>query len=107
MRCRATLTRGCSTSCRKRAYPYEWLIEENARRRGTSAMEFELIDTGIFDEDRYFDVEVEYAKADVDDVLMRMTVHNRGPETAAIHLLPQLWFRNIWSWAPGVAANRR
>ena len=82
-------------------YPYEWLIEENARRRGTSAMEFELIDTGIFDEDRYFDVEVEYAKADVDDVLMRTTVHNRGPEDAVIYLLPQAWFRNVWSWAPG------
>ncbi len=68
-------------------YPYEWLIQENARRRGTTAMEFELIDTGIFDEDRYFDVEVEYAKADVDDVLMRMTVHNRGPEDA-LHLSP-------------------
>ena len=82
-------------------YPYEWLIEENARRRGTSAMEFELIDTGIFDEDRYFDVEVEYAKADFDDVLMRTTVHNRGPEDAVIYLLPQAWFRNVWSWAAG------
>jgi hypothetical protein len=82
-------------------YPYEWLIQENARRRGTTAMEFELIDTGIFDEDRYFDVEVEYAKAGVDDVLMRVTVHNRGPEDALIYLLPQAWFRNVWSWAPG------
>jgi hypothetical protein len=84
------------------AYPYEWLIGENARRRGSAAMEFELIDTGIFNEDRYFDVEVEYAKADVDDVLMRATVYNRGPQPAAIHILPQLWFRNIWSWSPGV-----
>jgi hypothetical protein len=84
------------------AYPYEWLIEENARRRGSDAMEFELIDTGIFNDDRYFDVEVEYAKADVDDVLIRITVHNRGPEPAAIHILPQAWFRNIWSWLPGV-----
>src|SRR5499427_10208691 len=66
------------------AYPYEWLIEENARR-GSAAMEFELIDTGIFNDDRYFDVEVEYAKADVDDVLMRVTVHNRGPEGASVH----------------------
>jgi hypothetical protein len=82
-------------------YPYEWLIQENARRRGTTAMEFELIDTGIFDEDRYFDVEVEYAKGDVDDVLMCTTVHNRGPEDALIYLLPQAWFRNVWSWAPG------
>jgi len=84
------------------AYPYEWLLEENARRRGTAAMEFELIDTGIFDDDKYFDIEIEYAKADVDDVLMRVTVHNRGPEQASIHILPQVWFRNIWSWAPGV-----
>src|SRR5262245_63917801 len=62
------------------AYPYDWLIEENARRRGSPAKEFELIDTGIFDDNKYFDVEVEYAKADVDDVLMRVTVHNRGAE---------------------------
>jgi Mannosylglycerate hydrolase MGH1-like glycoside hydrolase domain len=84
------------------AYPYEWLIEENARRRGSAAMEFELIDTGIFDDDKYFDIEIEYAKADVDDVLMRVTVHNRGPEQASIHILPQIWFRNIWSWSGGV-----
>src|SRR5215468_5708563 len=83
------------------AYPYQWLIDENARRRGSAAMEFELIDTGIFDDDRYFDVEVEYAKADVDDVLMRVTVHNRGPEKASIQILPQAWFRNIWSWSAG------
>src|SRR5262249_58186752 len=80
------------------AYPYQWLIEENARRRGSAAMEFELIDTGIFDEDRYFDIEVEYAKAEVDDVLMRVTIHNRGPEKASIHVLPQAWFRPICSW---------
>src|SRR3989440_1501404 len=84
------------------AYPYEWLLEENARRRGTAAMEFELIDTGIFDGDKYFDIRIEYAKADADDVLMRVTVHNRGAEQASIHILPQVWFRNIWSWAPGV-----
>ena len=84
------------------AYPYEWLMEENARRRGSSAMEFELIDTGLFDEDKYFDVEIEYAKADAEDVLMRLTVHNRGPEQASIHVLPQIWFRNIWSWSEGV-----
>jgi hypothetical protein len=83
------------------AYPYEWLIEENARRRGSGAMEFELIDTGVFDDNRYFDVEVEHAKADVDHLLMRVTVHNRGPEQASIHILPQAWFRNIWSWSAG------
>src|SRR3989440_8712996 len=84
-------------------YPYQWLVEENARRRGSAAMEFELIDTGIFDDDRYFDIEIEYAKADVDDVLMRITVHNRGPEQSSIHIVPQAWFRNTWSWAPGVS----
>jgi hypothetical protein len=84
------------------AYPYEWLLEENARRRGSAAMEFELIDTGIFNDDRYFDIEIEYAKADAEEVLMRLTVHNRGPEQASIHVLPQVWFRNIWSWSEGV-----
>ena len=81
------------------AYPYQWLIDENAHRKGSSQREFELIDTGLFDEDRYFDVEVEYAKAAPDDILMRITVHNRGPATAPIHILPQAWFRNIWSWS--------
>src|SRR5215203_1449989 len=84
------------------AYPYEWLIEENARRRNSSAMEFELIDTGILVHDRYFDIDVEYAKIDIDDLLMRVTVHNRGPEQASIHILPKIWFRNIWSWSAGV-----
>ncbi len=79
------------------AFPYDRLVEEN-RRRGRDQGEFELIDTGVFDDDRYFDVFVEYAKAGPEDVLMLVTVHNRGPEAAAIHVLPQLWFRNIWSW---------
>jgi hypothetical protein len=79
------------------AFPYDWLVKENASRSKLE-MEFELIDTGIFDEDRYFDVFVEYAKAGPDDVLMRITVHNRGPEPALLHLLPHLWFRNTWSW---------
>ena len=70
-------------------------------------MEFELIDTGMFDDDRYFDVEVEYAKADADDMLMRITVHNRGPEPAAIHILPQAWFRNDWSWSAGTDRSHR
>jgi hypothetical protein len=82
-------------------YPYQCLIDENARRRGSTAMEFELIETGIFDDDQYFDIEVEYAKADVDDVLMRATVHNRGPKQASLHILTQAWFRNIWSWSAG------
>jgi hypothetical protein len=78
-------------------FPYAWLVEES-RRRGKDQPEFELIDTGVFDADRYFDVFVEYAKAAPEDILMRVTAHNRGPETATIHLLPQLWFRNTWSW---------
>ncbi len=79
-------------------FPYAALAQEN-RRRGISAPEYELIDTGVFDDDRYFDVTVEYAQAAPDDVLMRVTVDNRGPQAAALHLLPQLWFRNTWSWA--------
>ena len=81
----------------KREFPYDQLVAENAKR-GKTEMEFELLDTGIFDDDRYFDIFVEYAKAAPDDILMRVTVHNRGPEAATIHLLPQLWFRNSWSW---------
>ncbi len=81
----------------QRAFPYQQLVDEN-RRRGRDQPEFELLDTGIFDDDRYFDVFVEYAKASPDDLLMRVTVHNRGPEQAEIHLLPQVWFRNTWSW---------
>jgi hypothetical protein len=81
----------------QREFPYASLVEEN-HRRGKDQPEFELIDTGVFDDDRYFDVFVEYAKAAPEDVLMRVTVHNRGPEAATIHLLPQLWFRNTWSW---------
>ena len=77
------------------AYPYEWLLEEN-RRRGRLDPEFELLDTGIFDDDRYFDVFVEYAKAGPQDVLMTITVHNRGAEAASLHVLPTLWFRNTW-----------
>jgi hypothetical protein len=79
------------------AFPYQRLVEENGKR-SRREREFEIIDTGIFDEDRYFDVEIEYAKANSDDVLMRVTVTNRGPEAAAIHVLPQVWFRNNWSW---------
>jgi hypothetical protein len=78
-------------------YPYGWLVEEN-RRRGKHEPEFELSDTGVFDGDRYFDVTVEYAKAGPDDILIRITAANRGPEEAALHLLPTLWFRNTWSW---------
>ena len=78
-------------------YPYEALVAENARR-DRSVPEFELEDTGAFAEERYFDVVAEYAKAGPDDILIRITVHNRGPEAALLHVLPQLWFRNTWSW---------
>jgi hypothetical protein len=78
-------------------FPYRDLVEMN-RRRSREEFEYELLDTGIFDADRYFDVFVEYAKADPEDMLIRITVHNRGPETAELRLLPTLWYRNTWSW---------
>ena len=78
-------------------FPYRRLMEENARR-GYHDREFELADTGVFGENRYFDVEVEYAKAAPEDVLVRITVTNRGPETAPVWILPTAWFRNTWSW---------
>jgi hypothetical protein len=81
------------------AYPYAQLVYEN-RSRGLQDNEYELIDTGVFDQDRYWDVFVEYFKAAPDDILARITIHNRGPEPAELHLLPQLWFRNTWSWNP-------
>jgi hypothetical protein len=79
------------------AYPYEELVAEN-RRRDRTAPECELMDTCVFQENRYFDLFVEYAKADVEDILIRITAVNRGPEAAELHLLPSLWFRNTWSW---------
>jgi hypothetical protein len=79
------------------AFPYAHLVAEN-RRRGKQALEYEIEDTSAFAENRYFDVFVEYAKAAADDILILITVHNRGPEEAPIHVLPQLWFRNTWSW---------
>ena len=80
-------------------FPYKQLIETN-RTRTRSDPEFELIDTGVFDQDRYFDIFTEYAKADPNDILIRVTVVNRGPEPATLHLLPTLWFRNTWLWRP-------
>jgi hypothetical protein len=78
-------------------YPYEWLLDEN-RKRGGRGFEFELLDTSVFDEDRYFDVFVEYAKASPEDVCIRIEAVNRGPDPAPLHILPQLWFRNTWGW---------
>lgn len=79
-------------------FPYAKLVDEN-RKRDKLQAEFELIDTGIFDDDRYFDVFVEYAKAAEEDILIKITIHNRGNEDAALNVLPQLWFRNTWSWS--------
>jgi hypothetical protein len=84
----------------QREFPYDDLVATN-RRRTRDEYEYELIDTGIFDESRYFDVFVEYAKAAPDDVLMEVTAHNRGPDAATVHLLPTLWFRNTWAWSAG------
>ena len=78
-------------------FPYEQLVTEN-RRRDRSQPEYELLDTGVFSEDRYFDVFVEYAKADTDDICIRIEAFNRGPDEAALYVLPQLWFRNTWTW---------
>jgi len=86
----------------QRAFPYADLVATNGCR-GRDEFEYELLDTGIFDEGRYFDVFVEYAKATPHDLLVEVTVHNRGPEPATLHLLPTLWFRNTWAWAPGGA----
>ena len=78
-------------------YPYGLLVEEN-RRRGIENPEFELEDTGVFDNGKYWDVFVEYAKASTDDILIRLQVCNRGPDPARIHVLPTLWYRNTWIW---------
>jgi hypothetical protein len=85
----------------QRAYPYADLINAN-RNRGHHEREFELLDTGVFNDDRYFDVFVEYAKVGAEDILVRVTACNRGPEAAPIHILPTLWFRNNWYDKPGV-----
>ncbi len=81
----------------QKAYPYEWLVEENEKRNAL-AREFEIVDTGIFNEDRYFDIFIEYAKADPEDLCIKIEAFNRGPDPAPLHILPQLWFRNQWAW---------
>ena len=83
-------------------FPYDLLLKENARR-DRLAPEFELMDTGIFNDNRYFDVFVEYAKVTPNDVLIKISAHNRGPRSSVLHVLPQLWFRNTWSWKSGAA----
>ncbi|RZK14536.1 MAG: glucosidase, partial [Hymenobacter sp.] len=89
----------------QQAFPYEQLVQENARRTRKDP-EFELLDTGIFAENRYFDVFIEYAKADAEDLLIQLTIVNRGPEEASLHVLPQLWFRNTWAWGYPGEENR-
>src|SRR5437660_11532304 len=84
------------------AFPYQQLVQEN-RRRSKQDPEYELVDTGVFHDDRYFDVFIEYAKADPHDLCIQITVANRGHEDAPIRLLPTLWFRNTWSWTHGTA----
>jgi hypothetical protein len=81
-------------------FPYADLVRTN-RERSRAQSEYELIDTGIFNENRYFDIFIEYAKNAVDDILVRATVINRGPSPATLHLLPTVWFRNTWSWGYG------
>src|SRR5579872_636378 len=78
-------------------FPYAWLVEEN-RRRNRGQPEFEILDTGVFEGDRYFDISIEYAKAETDDIAIRINVVNRGPAEGTLHLLPTLWLRNTWSW---------
>jgi len=86
----------------QRAYPYDNLVGTN-RGRSREEFEYELLDTGIFNDNRYFDVFVEYAKEAPEDVLIKITISNRGPEAASLHVLPTLWFRNTWSWSEGAA----
>ncbi|HZN56037.1 MAG TPA: hypothetical protein VFB67_12035 [Candidatus Polarisedimenticolaceae bacterium] len=87
------------------AYPYDDIVATN-RARNPQEPEYELLDTGVFDDDRYFDVFVEYAKAGADDILIRITAANRGPDEAVLHLLPTLWFRNVWSWGDPIPRPR-
>jgi hypothetical protein len=88
------------------AFPYRELIEHNQRRAGQDP-EYELLDTGVFEGDRYFDIFIEYAKADPEDLAIRITAHNRGPDAAPLHILPTLWFRNTWAWGPPTMASPR
>jgi hypothetical protein len=82
------------------AFPYDDLVQMN-QRRNRSELEYELLGTGVFDGDRYFDVFVEYAKKTPEDILIQISVCNRGPEAAPLHLLPTIWFRSTWTWWPG------
>src|SRR5271166_2571508 len=85
-------------------FPYALLVEENRRRQGRG-FEYELLDSGVFDDDRYFDIFIEYAKATPEDLCVRIEAFNRGPALAPLHLLPHLWFRNTWAWGPNAWAR--
>lgn len=89
----------------QREFPYNWLVQET-KSRGRDAMEFELIETGIFDDNRYFDVFVEYAKVTPEDILIKIETVNRGPDAAELHLLPTIWFRNTWAWGTDPQRSR-
>ena len=110
-RCRAMRSTGGATTTRSGPFPYDDLVAENGRR-GKHDPEYELLDTGAFDDDRYWVVEVDYTKADPTDLLMTVRVTNAGPEADTIHVLPTAWFRNTWSWdddepTPQLRARRR
>ena len=92
----------CIRDSPQAAYPYDDLVT-TSRQRSRDEPEYELLDTGVFADDSYFDVFVEYAKADAEDLLIRITVCNRGSQAAPLHLLPTLLFRNTWSWSDGGA----
>src|SRR5205085_12291736 len=87
-------------------FPYARLIAENKARNG-QGLEFELLDTGIFDDNRYFDIVIEYAKASTEDLCIRIEAFNRGPEPAPLHIIPHLWFRNTWAWDEGAWKDPR
>src|SRR5262245_40867271 len=86
------------------AFPYDDLVRTN-RRRNKLELEYELLDTGIFNDNRYFDIFVEYAKASAQELLVRISVWNRGPAAASLHVLPTWWFRNTWSWSKSATAK--
>ena len=96
-RCRVTPGTAGDTTILRRAFPYQDLIDENGRS-GKLDPEYELLDTGAFDDDRYWIVEVDYAKDSPSDVLMHVRITNPGPEAETLHVLPTAWFRNTWSW---------
>ena len=90
-------TCACSTKIRRRRFP---TANSSSRTSAGQGPEYKLLDTGVFDDDRYFDVLVEYGKADPEDLVIRITAQNRGPNNEPLHIMPTLWFRNTWAWGP-------